>query len=373
MGFRSLRLARAFTSSQVVVGYLGLVLSLGGCADEVTPDTSDDDVAGSDDDFGDDDGSDHEVPNVGDDDDAEPADDDGPRPALDAGGKKDGGTPINTRDGGKLDASISSGGAGPQPDASVGSTAADASRDAALAVDAGVDASAVVDASGPSGELCKLKAHQVGVMGDSYIDWTPHFMNYLQGSARAAGALGAREEYVYRAQSGASMQTDNLVIIPAIPKQLPLVLSDSKKRGPEGVKLIIMTGGGNDVLIDNMDCRRLTAVNEKCKGVVDRSLAVIKKLFVDMKTAGVQELIYFWYPDLGVQTGKVMNDYAIPFVQAACEATTDVRCHFVDTREAFRGHPDWIGPDDIHPTEPGAKVIAGLVWDVMVDQCLASK
>jgi len=220
--------------------------------------------------------------------------------------------------------------------------------------------------------LCHLKPYQVGVMGDSYIDYSGDFTKFVQENARKASALGASENYIDLAKTGAAMQKDNL-LAPAIPTQLPTLLSTSKRAGPEGVKLVLMTGGGNDVLIDASQCKTLTTVTEECKTVVAKSLAVIKKLMADMKAGGIQHVIYFWYPDLGPSQGRVINEYSIPIAKEQCESDPSVKCHFVDTRDGFRGHPEFVGPDGIHPTAAGSRVISDLVWDVMVDNCLASK
>lgn len=273
-------------------------------------------------------------------------DSDAPTSALDAGAGKDAGS---TR------------GDGSQP--STGDTGAPSGTDSG-AGDAAVE---------PSGELCELKPYQVGVLGDSYIDLSGDFTKFVEENARKADALGASEHYIDLAKSGAAMQSGNL-LAPAIPTQLPTLLSTSKLLGPEGVKLVLMTGGGNDVLIDNPDCKTLSTVNDKCKAVVAKTLAVIKKLFVDMKAAGIKEVVYFWYPDLGPLQGRVINDYSIPIAKEQCETDPSVRCHFVDTREAFKGHADFVSLlDGIHPTANGSKAIADLVWKVMVDNCLGSK
>jgi len=232
-----------------------------------------------------------------------------------------------------------------------------------------------VDAGGekPVDEaLCNLAPYQVGIMGDSYINLSGDVTKFLQENARKAGALGASETYIDKSRSGAAMQKGNL-LAPAIPTQLPTLLADSKRAGPEGVKVVVMTGGGNDVLIDASQCKTLTTVTEECKTVVSKSLDVIKKLFVDMKAGGIQHVVYFWYPDLGPSQGRVINDYSIPIAKAQCESDPSVKCHFVDTREGFKGHPEFVALDGIHPTAAGSRVISDLVWKVMVDNCLASK
>jgi lysophospholipase L1-like esterase len=325
-----------------------------GCADEPAPTTVNHGDSNSDDDSDTTDTSDEEdVKDAG----------KTPTGKVDAG-KADAGKVVPKSDAGKVveDAGApaiteptTDGGTVSKPDGAVAST-----------TDGGGD-KPVVDSA-----LCHLKPYQVGIMGDSYINLSGDITKFLQEDARKAGALGASEKYIDKSKSGAAMQKGNL-LAPAIPTQLPAVLSDSKSAGPEGVKLVVMTGGGNDVLIDASQCKTLTMVTEECKTVVSKTLEVQKKLFVDMKTAGIQHVIYFWYPDLGPSGGKVINDYSIPIAKAQCEADPSVKCHFVDTRDGWRGHPEFIGPDGIHPTAAGSKVISDLVWQVMVDNCLGSK
>jgi lysophospholipase L1-like esterase len=243
-------------------------------------------------------------------------------------------------------------------------------RDASPQQDASPsDAAAPVDAS--SG-FCELAPYQVGLLGDSYINLSGDVTRFLQENARKAGALGATETYIDKSKSGAAMQKSNL-LAPAIPTQLPTLLADSKRLGDKGVKLVVMTGGGNDVLIDASQCKTISTPTEECKAVVGRTLTVVDKLFADMNKAGIEHVIYFWYPDLGPSGGKVINDYSVPLVKEHCESSTEVTCHFVDTREPFRGHPEYVAFDNIHPTAAGSKVIADLVWEVMVDNCLGSK
>ena len=48
-----------------------------------------------------------------------------------------------------------------------------------------------------------------------------------------------------------------------------------------------------------------------------------------------------------------------------------LRCTFISTLETFAGHSNYIGGDGIHPTATGQVVIGDLIWDAMVDRCIA--
>lgn len=236
-----------------------------------------------------------------------------------------------------------------------------------------VDAGMVV-ATDSNSALCSLEGSQVGLLGDSYIALSDNVPRFIEEHARAASALSASDSYINRARSGASMAYE-----PSIPSQLPELLQVARARRSAGVKLIIMDGGGNDVLVHNRRCLSQTFPSQACIEVVDRSILALKKLFIDMAAAGIEHVIYFWYPDvpaseLAGQRPEVMNGYAASRVEETCTASTEVTCHFVDTRPAFAGHPEYLSPlDSVHPTAAGARAIAGLVWGVMVDACLAAR
>jgi hypothetical protein len=235
------------------------------------------------------------------------------------------------------------------------------------------DGGQALDASGVDRAACHLAGSQIAVMGDSYLDLSGQITVALQQLAREAGALGPYETYIDRAQSGASMAYN-----PTIPAQLAPVLTTARERRSPGVKLVIMTGGGNDMLIYNNGCLSVSQPNPPCVAVVDQSVRLLKKLFIDMAAAGIRDVIYFGYPNLpggGIAGSRphVMNGYAIPLLYEACETSQEVRCHFIDTRATFEGHPEYIsGADRVHPTLQGSRVIARLIWQEMQAECLGS-
>ena len=230
------------------------------------------------------------------------------------------------------------------------------------------------DAGPAGGALCRLAGSQVAILGDSYLDLSGDIARFLQETARAAGALEPGDSYIDRARSGASMAYE-----PSIPSQFQEVLEVAGQRRSPGLRLVIMDGGGNDVLVHNRNCLEQRQPNAFCLRVVENSVRTLKKLFTSMAGAGVQEVIYFWYPDLpggglGGSRPHVMNGYAAPIMREACEANTEVKCSFIDTRPAFAGHAEYISPaDNTHPTAAGSRVIADLIWRVMVDRCVGSR
>jgi lysophospholipase L1-like esterase len=136
---------------------------------------------------------------------------------------------------------------------------------------------------------------------------------------------------------------------------------------------LLMTGGGNDALL-NTNCLLAGFANPSCKTDVDNAIAVIPDLLGEAETAGVQEVVFFYYPHItGSTNASAMNDiddYAIPLVQKHCEDRTKLQCTFIDTRADFEGkQAQLLIFDGIHPNATGSKIIADKMWAVMQDNC----
>jgi lysophospholipase L1-like esterase len=162
--------------------------------------------------------------------------------------------------------------------------------------------------------------------------------------------------------------------------QIPSQLTQAISADPN-IKLIIMDGGGNDVLINHRECLSAGAsTNAGCQQVVQASIDTANTMMDTAASDGVHDVIYFYYPHIvaGLVGGSAPNellDYALPRVKAACDATSQrtggrLACHFIDLVPLFQGHADYIGPDGVHPTATGAQVIGNAIWDVMRANCL---
>jgi lysophospholipase L1-like esterase len=227
--------------------------------------------------------------------------------------------------------------------------------------------------------LCSMSGNEVGIIGDSYVDFTT-FTQHLEDLAREAGALAPGETYVDHALAGASLNG-----FPSIPTQWPEALADSRARGAERIRLVIMTGGGNDILVNNRQCLDFPSVadiTDACKAVVSAALDTAGDLFEQFALDGVEALVYFYYPHLprfslfGGSNPNTMLDYSLPLVRRQCEAQVDPPCYFVDLSPSFDdgsgfARPELIAIDGIHPTDAGAVLMADAVWTTMTDHCLA--
>ncbi len=276
----------------------------------------------------------------------------------------------NTGAGGSSSSSSSSGGG-----SSSGSTGTpDDGGGASSTEDSGAATAPPVD-----GAACPAKGSEVVMIGDSYFALSEttsppagEITKELLSLASSAGALATGDSYRYYYESGANMALTYTSTITPIPTQF----ANAVKANPD-IKYVLMDGGGNDILLENTDCIKAAAgtpISSACQTVVQNAVSAASTLFQAMKTAGVEKIVYFFYPHLPTTNFPSVNavlDYSAPLVQAAC-AASPVPCYFVDTRPAFNGNDaTYIGPDNIHPTTAGSDVIAHLLWSEMTQACVA--
>jgi len=241
--------------------------------------------------------------------------------------------------------------------------------------------------------------NEVVMLGDSYMDYGG------VGPAIMADAANAKYRHYYLAGSALNYGSGSL----NIPYQWEtLALTDTSVPNPKDVKVIIMDGGGNDVLIDNQECLTTAPLTSTCTTALDASLARGKKLFQEFASDGVQHLVFYFYPHLDPAGGggilptpapgvDLALDYSLPKIEEECCGASftssasnyscrgellGVDCIVIDTNPAFAGHTDntlatsdpsayYLKSDHVHPDPAGAKVIADLVWNTMVADCIA--
>lgn len=231
---------------------------------------------------------------------------------------------------------------------------------------------------------------QVVMIGDSYMDLGN------VGPTLMKDAGNATYRHYYLAGSALNYGALNL----NIPYQFDtLALTDTSLPHPTDIKVVIMDGGGNDILIDNSQCLTTPLAGDTaCHTAIDASLARGQQLEQDMRSKGVKQIVYYFYPHLdpnvsGHQHADDWLDYAYPKAAASCcgsanvPSSGDISCHgetqgsdcvWVDTRPEFVGHDDstnaatyWFMSDNIHPNQAGANAIAAKVWAKMKEYCVA--
>jgi lysophospholipase L1-like esterase len=138
-----------------------------------------------------------------------------------------------------------------------------------------------------------------------------------------------------------------------------------------------MDGGGNDILgnIDSIfgGCLDPGArQNATCSGIIKGCMDVVRKLAMDAKAAGVQDVLYFLYPHVPLGGDDILDYSVEEATKMAAELRTDTfRMHLIDTRGVFMGHAEYFDIDPIHANEAGAQEIAKLVWQKMKSECIA--
>jgi lysophospholipase L1-like esterase len=199
-----------------------------------------------------------------------------------------------------------------------------------------------------------VKADEVVFIGESFIALSGAIPRFTTELARAAGTIGMGDSYRSYAVSGTQLTTGD------IPGQFTSAVSD----GP--VKVVLMDGGGNDLLQAG---RCQSGFDASCKEIVD----VVQQLFGQMQMDGVKDVVYFFYPDpMGIGANiKDAMDILRPEMKKACDEATDVRCVWVDQRESWDGKYAEYTSDGIHPTDAGAMASAQQIWDAMVANCIA--
>jgi hypothetical protein len=262
--------------------------------------------------------------------------------------------------------------------------------------EAGDDASGP-EASGPDTAPACVKGqvtpNEVVMLGDSYLD--PNWGNVGPTIMMDANAM-YRHYYI----GAASMAWGNPDTQFYIPYQYdPMAKTDTSVMNPADIKVIIMDGGGNDVLIGNTSCEQTAPPgNTSCVTTVRNAIDKAQSEMQQMAADGVKSIVYFFYPHLDPAGGGILStpapaindtlDYAYPLAEQICcgssftstiadptcsgEPVPGTTCVFVDTRPSFEGHlADYIKSDHVHPTQAGAQVISDLVWKAMQDHCIA--
>lgn len=221
----------------------------------------------------------------------------------------------------------------------------------------GDNAAGAVGTAGAAPEVCamgEVKASEVLFIGESFIAQSGDIPRMASELARKAGTIGANESYRSFAVSGTQLTTGD------IPNQY------TRAQMASPVKVVLMDGGGNDLLFGN---RCMGSYDAACKEVVD----VVADMFTDFKSGGVTDVVYFFYPDpMGIGANiKDGMDILRPEMRKLCDGATDVRCVWVDQRESWEGNYDKFTSDGIHPTAAGSMASAQQIWDAMVESCVA--
>jgi len=193
----------------------------------------------------------------------------------------------------------------------------------------------------------QVPASEVVWIGDSWVTVPGNQVTGVEDKARAANAIGPSDVYTVDAANG--------TVMTQIAAQYTAQEATATK-----AKVVIMDGGTLDTIMSNGSSASVTKVE-----------ATFMQLLGTMASDGtVTDVIYFLVPDLTTIPGVTALQ---PLLQADCAASAVVRCHFIDLRQPWSGHPEYTNTVSgvSFPSEAGAGVIADAIWSVMQQNCIA--
>jgi lysophospholipase L1-like esterase len=229
---------------------------------------------------------------------------------------------------------------------------------------------------------------EVVIIGDSYV--TGFSSPPLQ--PELANLVPDASSYPNYAGAGCSMASGGICtgLYGNVPDQFTAATGEHS-----GIKLVLMNGGGNDVLLPaagSPDCKNEVGSSKDpgCTAIVKLSLDTATSLIMHMADVGVRDVVFFFYPHipsvdggLGGTNANEILDYAYPTVADSCKNANamsggKLTCHFIDLRQPFAdtgsitGAGPWtnISDDGVHPTDAGQKVMAAQIVSTMKSACL---
>ncbi|MFM2418427.1 MAG: hypothetical protein RL385_3150, partial [Pseudomonadota bacterium] len=283
---------------------------------------------------------------------------DGGVPTLDAAGPSTGGNASDaqvnaadatagdsgafTADGGGdsgLDAAAQGSDASEPADSGV---ATDAGQADSGALDAGTDAGAA-DAAVPHTDLGRGNGKDVIAIGDSWM------LLLLTGIQESLTKVSMQP---YRKYGAPGTQ----VVTGEIPRQF-----DTALRADRNIKTVVMTGGGNDILLTGAgaDCE---TGGPNCAAKLDDVAKTLDTLWAKMSTSGVQDVVHVMYAEIAVKNNPVKNLPAhLTRLQTLCNSHPPMRCFQLNTDSIV----DRLRIDGIHPTDENYDKIGKAVFDLM--------
>lgn len=205
-------------------------------------------------------------------------------------------------------------------------------------------------------EELSIEANELVVLGDTFFAANHSITAFLEELARSHGALSTGERY----RDYSTVVGNTLALLgPGIGDQY------SKAQAESPVRVVLMTGGGADVLLGSCD-----VISDACP-LLTAAAAEATTLLQRMADDGVQQVVYAFYPDPNEPELRAEVSALRPLLESACEASS-VPCQWVDLRPVFAGHESaYLEAEGTVPTAEGARASATELWSVMSASCIA--
>ncbi|MDD9968822.1 MAG: hypothetical protein OXR73_21455 [Myxococcales bacterium] len=129
------------------------------------------------------------------------------------------------------------------------------------------------------------------------------------------------------------------------------------------LKTVVMTGGGNDVVLSpgaQTDCQQGGAT---CKATLARISEILGKMWSDMAEAGVQDVVYIGYSTDARNPGPAAADLMMNGVQEICDAAP-LNCHTLQATDIVMGQ----FADGVHPTPGANDRLAAAILELMEER-----
>lgn len=268
-----------------------------------------------------------------------------------------------------MDGSVGSdGGDAALGDSAVGDSAVgDGAVGDGAAGDAAVGDAALSDGStsdaGPRADLGKGDGKDVVVIGDSWMYNTAPFVSALTGGGISPALQSATgQPYRNYAKQGTKMLGTGILFDPPIPNQW-----DQAVRADRDIKTVVMTGGGNDVILDEAMKRSCQQGGPECAMILVRVRDALQQLWARMAAGGVQDVVHIVYAKVAGDGVKDI-DASNADLQRKCDAVpAPMRCHMLYTDSIVASKSDLVA-DEIHPRAAANTRIAKAVVDLMVQR-----
>jgi len=194
------------------------------------------------------------------------------------------------------------------------------------------------------------------VLGDVFLAQTRDITAELELLAREAGALGSAETYRdFSAAAQSTLSMPNSFIL----DQYATAQAESP------VKVVIMNGGGTDLLIRSCE----PTPTPDCPLMVE-AVQGANQVLAQMATDGVKDVVWLFYPDPMDAELLAELDVLRPLLEQAC-AQSPVSCHWVDLGPTFDGHYSEYMQTDFVTTSQGAQAAASTIWSTLQRECIA--
>lgn len=174
-------------------------------------------------------------------------------------------------------------------------------------------------------DLGKGDGSDVVTIGDSLMHNTLDLLAVETGGGLAPALERAGVRYRNYAAQGVWMLQDS-----AWGRAIPSQFADAIRATP-GIKTVIMSGGGNDVIQTagmQEDCK---AGGAACAQLLSTVGAALARLWDSMGTAGVQDVLFVGYSANAGDSGPNAPSPLRNGIAQICASATRIRCHILDT------------------------------------------